>query len=37
METVLDVEAFFRKSRSWIRGLQGRGFKGAHEAAAGLA
>lgn len=37
METVLDVDGFLRKSKSWLRGLHGRGFKGAHEAAAGLA
>ncbi|KAJ7462338.1 ABC1 family-domain-containing protein, partial [Mycena galericulata] len=36
LEQILDLQAFTVKSRAWLRGLRTKGFRGAHDAAAGL-
>ncbi|ETW80424.1 hypothetical protein HETIRDRAFT_320637 [Heterobasidion irregulare TC 32-1] len=37
VETFMDLQAYARKTAAWARGLWGKGFEGAHLAAAGLA
>ena len=37
VEMFMDMEAFRSRSRAWIQGLWLKGFKGAHNAAFGLA
>lgn len=36
-ETFMDLQAYGVKTKAWLKGLWKRGFKGAHQAAAGLA